>query len=78
MLDHAANEPVDIDGFVLDPFRFMSGSVQSADSRRPVSPHLPLLPYVTLSASYGGRLEVSFNLSASLWHPQDFTCVNIQ
>ena len=30
MLDHAANEPVDIDGFVLDPFGSMSGSAQSA------------------------------------------------
>ena len=39
--------------------------------QRSVSPHRPLPPYVTLSASYGDRLEVSFNPSASPWHPQE-------
>jgi hypothetical protein len=31
----------------------------------------PLPPYVTLSASYSDRLEVSFNLAASHRHPQE-------
>jgi hypothetical protein len=39
--------------------------------RRPVSPHLPLLPYVRLSHLYGSRLEVSFSLAASFGHPQE-------
>ena len=37
---------------------------------RPVSPHLPLPPYVTLSASYGDRLKVSFTSSYAERHPQ--------
>jgi hypothetical protein len=37
---------------------------------RSVSPHLPLPPYVTLSASYGDRLEVSFTSSYAERHPQ--------
>ena len=34
---------------------------------RPVSPHRPLPPYVTLSASYGDRLEVLFRLFPVTW-----------
>ena len=39
--------------------------------QRPVSPHRPLPPYVRLSHLYGDRLKVSFNPSASHWHPQE-------